>query len=488
MLRTVKLNKDKLTDKIYACWLGKNIGGTMGAPFEGTREMLDIKGFNSPKGEPLPNDDLDLQLVWLRAMQHVGAANVTANILAEYWMTAITPHWNEYGIGKANIRRGILAPMCGELNNSYWKNSNGAWIRSEIWACLAPGLPKIALKYVIMDASIDHGFGEGTYAEMFTASLESIAFAESDIRKLIDMALSYIPKDCLVAQCVRKVIEEYDKGTDYREVRQMLVKMNENIGMFQAPANIGYVIIGLLYGEGDFKKSMIYAINCGDDTDCTGATVGSVLGIIGGTAAIPKDWKEYIGDDIRAICINASYNYIIPKNCTELTEWVLKTIPSVLFAHEIYMEYTDGETVYGDDCTLDYKNYYDNEPDKIFEQSPYSFSHTTNPIGFVTVDFGREPKVKPGEQITFKYIIDNPLSESYNADVSLFLPDGWTAEYDRSVYVGKNTTSCRPFDKISVYEVTVTAGETVLPQNDMILHIKSPARALSHTVPITVLG
>ena len=207
IVKNIKLNKKELEDKIYACWLGKNIGGTMGAPYEGCLEMLDIQGYASEKGEPLPNDDLDLQLVWLRAMQHVGAAALNANILAEYWMTYITPHWNEYGIGKSNIRQGMLAPMCGEVNNNVWKHSNGAWIRSEIWACLAPGFPNIALKYAIMDASIDHGHGEGTYAEIFTASLESMAFVENDIRKLIDMALSYIPTDCQVAQCVRKVIE-----------------------------------------------------------------------------------------------------------------------------------------------------------------------------------------------------------------------------------------------------------------------------------------
>lgn len=59
----LKLNKDVYLDKLKACWIGKNIGGTLGAPFEGQRELLDISGFSTPLGEPLPNDDLDLQLV-----------------------------------------------------------------------------------------------------------------------------------------------------------------------------------------------------------------------------------------------------------------------------------------------------------------------------------------------------------------------------------------------------------------------------------------
>lgn len=481
----IKLNREEIKDKIYACWVGKNIGGTIGGPFEGQREMLDITGFTSEKGEALPNDDLDLQLVWLRAMQHVGPSAVNANILAEYWMTCITPHWNEYGIGKANIRQGMLAPMCGEVNNDQWKHSNGAWIRSEIWACLAPGFPNIALKYAIMDASIDHGMGEGTYAEIFTTALETIAFAETDIRTIINMALSYIPEDCQVAQCVKKVIEEYDKGTDYRKVRQMLVKMTENLGWFQAPANIGYVIIGLMYGEGDFKKSMIYAVNCGDDTDCTAATVGAFLGILGGTKAIPADWQEYIGDRIMTICINGNYRYFIPKTCTELTQWVTDTIPSVFKAHEIYMEYTDGETECDKKWAFNYKYYHDNMPQEFFNNSPYSFTYTNNIAGHVTVDFGKKPAIKPGEQISFKYTVQNELPESYNANVKLFLPDGWNAEYERTIYVNKRTSKT---SKFSTYEVIVTAGETVLPQNEMILYIKSSARALPFAVPITILG
>lgn len=62
----IKLNREELYDKINACWIGKNIGGTIGAPYEGKRELLNVTGFVTEAGKPLPNDDLDLQLVWLR--------------------------------------------------------------------------------------------------------------------------------------------------------------------------------------------------------------------------------------------------------------------------------------------------------------------------------------------------------------------------------------------------------------------------------------
>ena len=113
----IRINKDELRDKIYACWVGKNIGGTIGGPWEGDRNFLDIQGFTSEKGEPLPNDDLDLQLVWLMAAEEHGTRAITSQLLAEYWMKKITPEWNEYGICKANISRGIMPPMSGELFN-----------------------------------------------------------------------------------------------------------------------------------------------------------------------------------------------------------------------------------------------------------------------------------------------------------------------------------------------------------------------------------
>ncbi|MBR3866790.1 MAG: ADP-ribosylglycohydrolase family protein, partial [Butyricicoccus sp.] len=68
----MKLNFQNYKDKVSACWIGKNIGGTMGTPYEGRHEMQDIQGFVTKPGEVLPNDDLDLQLVWLRALENVG--------------------------------------------------------------------------------------------------------------------------------------------------------------------------------------------------------------------------------------------------------------------------------------------------------------------------------------------------------------------------------------------------------------------------------
>jgi len=87
--------------------------------------------------------------------------------------------------------------MSGEVDNDRWKTSNGARIRSEIRAGLAPMVSDVAVKYAVMDAMVDHGLAEGTYAKIFTASLQSAAYGESNIRRLLEISLDKIPADCM---------------------------------------------------------------------------------------------------------------------------------------------------------------------------------------------------------------------------------------------------------------------------------------------------
>ena len=88
----IRLNREELRDKVYACWLGKNIGGTLGAPYEGTKEYMNVTGFATKAGEVLPNDDLDLQLVWLAAVERCGVSRINSQTLGEFWLNFICPH------------------------------------------------------------------------------------------------------------------------------------------------------------------------------------------------------------------------------------------------------------------------------------------------------------------------------------------------------------------------------------------------------------
>lgn len=106
----LNISTEVFYDKVYGCWIGKSIGGTLGAPFEGKQMLLDVTDFHSPSGRPIPNDDLDLQLVWLKALEDYGPQGVGPHVLGEYWINYIPPHWNEYGICKSNMKAGLLPP------------------------------------------------------------------------------------------------------------------------------------------------------------------------------------------------------------------------------------------------------------------------------------------------------------------------------------------------------------------------------------------
>ena len=488
----VKLNKSEIEDKLLACWIGKNIGGTVGGPFEGSTEMHDIAGFTTAKGEPLPNDDLDLQITWLMTLERVGVKATDANALAHSWLMYLTPYWNEYGIAQKNLKLGLLPPLSGEYDNKLWRNSNGAWIRTEIWACLAPGFPNISIKYAIMDASVDHGLGEGTYAAIFTAAMESIAFVESDIRKIVEIALTYIPESCRTAQCVRCVLEEYDKGTDYKDTRATVVELTKDLGLFQAPNNIGFVVIGLIYGQGDFKKSIIYTVNCGDDTDCTAGTVGALLGILGGTDGIPKDWQEYIGERIIQMCINPQYLNYIPKTCGEFTERVMALIPEVLNAHKLKAEFTDGETVYDKEKAF---NILEGYASAYYKRSPLSYD--MNIPGFINarIEYEKEPVALPNEEfkmkIKFKQIISQ---EALQGAVNIVLPEGWSASYRKSVHIAKQRDIMEvsmPYIDYDIYsdlDITIIPDENVKPVNKLYVNIEISSCCIPFTIPVTLIG
>ncbi|MCL2462876.1 MAG: ADP-ribosylglycohydrolase family protein, partial [Defluviitaleaceae bacterium] len=173
-------------------------------------------------------------------------------------------------------------------------------------------------------------------------------------RKLIDIGLSYIPAECAVARCVRKAIECYDGKMSLAEAR--IAIHNEAPGCFgalgrrtseipteggameigapglDAPENIGFMTAGWLYGEGDFGASICAAVNCGEDTDCTAATLGAILGIISGAKALPEKWTAPLDDQISTMCINlTSWGGIwVPKTVTELTDRVLRVTPLFL--------------------------------------------------------------------------------------------------------------------------------------------------------------
>ena len=349
----MKLDLNTLRDKVAGCWAGKNIGGTLGAPFEWHREInyVDFYTQDLSMGPPA-NDDLDLQIVWLAAAERYGR-QVDASILGEYWLSYVIPEWVEYGTGKANMKAGLVPPLSGEVDNVY-KNSCGCFIRSEIWACLAPGHPELAARYAYEDAIVDHA-GEGVYGEIFFAAMESAAFVESDPRTLIGIGLSYIPDDCVTAKAIREAVACCEQelplpqtrlrihnvapgtfGVQYAKLSE-IDQTGDNEGFavgepgFDAPENVAFAIAGWLMGGGDFEKGICLTNAFGEDTDCSCGSLGALMGIILGASRLPEKWTKPLDDKIVTICIRKTTGGVwIPKTTTELAERVLRTVPLFL--------------------------------------------------------------------------------------------------------------------------------------------------------------
>ena len=414
------INDAEFRDKVYACWLGKNIGGTLGMPFEGKTDINNISFYtNIKKGEPAANDDLDLQILWLKAMEE-NNYNVDAYTLGEYWLKYVPVDWNEYGVGKVNMKLGIMPPLSGEYNNAKWKTSNGAWIRSEVWACLAPGNPMLAAQFAWKDACVDHGCSEGTLAEIFTATLESEAFIVKDKNKLIQFALSMIPPDCLVATAVRTAVDAKKSGLTWQQARESVITVTNDLGWFQAPRNIAFTMIGWLYGEDDFGKSISIAVNCGDDTDCTGATLGSIFGIVYGTSIIPEKWILPIGDGIKTVAITG---FNAPATLQVLTD---KTVDMQKKVAELYnspLKVTQGKTTSPAKYELPVID--KNELLKIWQRKPFLISRNTGELLF-TCDFEGSPEILTGESKVLSFTVENETDKEKNISLNLSgVPDGY---------------------------------------------------------------
>ena len=283
-----RLDYKTYLDKVYGCFLGKTVIGTIGAPFEGIKMPMELEFRPEMIDAMLPNDDLDLQVLWLDVVEKCGEAFTSYDLLKIFCENCdYSP--GEYATMRKNYHRGIYPPTSGRFSNDFYLEGMGCAIRSEIWACLSPLDPKHAADLSQRDAVLDHA-GESVYSERFFAALESAAFFESDLKTLIAIGLKEVPADCKFRRLVNDTVALCDK---YDDVKLILRKILFTYGhpdctnMFQ---NIAITLIALLKGNMDIIKIGMDALNCGFDTDCTCATAGAVIGLIKGAEALAKEY------------------------------------------------------------------------------------------------------------------------------------------------------------------------------------------------------
>jgi ADP-ribosylglycohydrolase len=277
------------------CWLGKAVGGTLGQTFEGMEGPLSADFYLPVPTTMVPNDDLDLQVVYACLIDAMPEPRVDRHVLAEGWLRHVEFPWNEYGVGLRNVREGIQPPHSGSFDN-WFTCGEGAAIRSELWACLAPGDPDLAQAYAYEDACFDHA-GDGLIAALFLARLQAAAFTESDPRTLIATALRHLPDNGgRIARVVTDTLAWIDEGLDWRAVRERIVERYGNDDFTDVRINTGFVITGWLLGR-DFSERILICNNCGGDCDSSTATIGALLGILD-PAGIDERWLAPIGRDL----------------------------------------------------------------------------------------------------------------------------------------------------------------------------------------------
>jgi ADP-ribosylglycohydrolase len=262
-----------------------------------------------------PNDDPELQLVWLHLVETAGATLTQADF-AKAWLNHIHYMWDEYGRTRWNLRRGVPVENVGTFENSF-PDGMGSPIRSEIWACLFPGDPDSAAHYAAMDASLDHGT-EGIAGEVLFAAMQSAVAAGKNIEEAIALALTYIPGGCETARAIEFILQCHHDGIAEWDCWKELLARHGSENFTYAPLNVALTIWALWYGGGNFETSILLAANGGYDTDCTAATVGATLGFIVGAEGIPARWSEPIGEGV--FVGSGILGFPAPKTLTELTE------------------------------------------------------------------------------------------------------------------------------------------------------------------------
>lgn len=333
-MKKMKITYESYYNKVKGGWMGKSIAGNMGGPLECCRMILDFKNPDdfSPI-EMMANDDLDVQLIWLNVLLEKGL-NFTEDDLMEGFIAHYQGYPNEYGYGKRNYMRQIRPPYSGTYANSFFKNSMGCPIRAEIWGMIWPGNPKEACRMAKMDGCLDHG-EESIYAEQFIAAFEAIACVDvdeiseklpgsqfiKDFIGVLDKALCFIPYSSKTAKVIRNCVELKESGMKWNDSVVMLWREYGNQDSSTMFYNLGIELLALLYGEGNFDKTVTLAVNGGYDTDCTAATIGAILGVMYGIQIINSKWITQAGEKIVTACNDLRYEM---KSISQLSETVCR--------------------------------------------------------------------------------------------------------------------------------------------------------------------
>ncbi len=388
-----------IKDKIKGGWAGQTIGVTYGGPYEfhylGTM-INDYQKISWPDGqvkryfdlEPGLYDDIYMDLSFVDVIEKYGV-DAPVDSFASAFANAPYPLWHANQTGRYNILNGMKAPASG-----YWKNNPHAddidfQIESDFAGLMHPGMGNSAS--VLCD-KVGHimNYGEGYYGGVYVANMYSLAFVSDDINFIVSEALKSIPAKSKYRQCMEDVIKWHQQNpNDWKKSWfDIQRKWTEDIacpeGVFMpfdisARVNSAYILMGLLYGQGDFGKTVEIATRCGQDADCNPSSAGGILGAMLGFDKIPDHWKNNLKEV-------ADRNFVY-------TNISLNRMYELGFKHASQMLQRNGGSINGDKISIVYQ-----QPKPVAFEESFSGMH---PVQRKTLGWNSD-EVKDNYQFEFE--------------------------------------------------------------------------------------
>jgi hypothetical protein len=355
------LSLEQLKDKIQGGWAGQTIGVVYGAPVEFKYQGSIIpdyqiipwrEGYVKYWWDKKPGlfDDIYTDLNFVNVFEKYGM-NVSMDTIAQYWASTAYHLAHANQASRYNILNGIMPPASG-----FWKNNPHAddidfQIESDFIGLMAPGMVNSASEIADRVGHIMNS-GDGWYGGVFVSALYSLAFVHNDPVLIVEEAIKTIPEGTQFHDCIADVIKWHEQYPDdwKKTWFELEKKWNRDVGCpkgaflsfnIDAKINSAYVAIGMLYGNGDFTKSVNIAARCGQDADCNPATVGGVLGVMKGYSNIPDFWLSPLQE--------------IEKLNFENTEMSLAKAYEISFRHALEIITKNGGKVDGHAVTIPYQ-------------------------------------------------------------------------------------------------------------------------------------
>lgn len=429
----MKIDFNLYNEKVRGCFVGKSVGGTLGMKYEGNLNYQEVTYYNPVPDKMIPNDDLDLQVINLESILRSGLP-VSRYYLGEIWKYHIADHApDEYAVTVSNYVSKINAPLSGIYRNKFYAGMGGA-IRSELWACLAPANPALAVKFAREDACTDH-YSDGIYAEMFLAAVESQAFVENDLIKLIDIALQYIPDGVKLKTAFIDVIKWWNDKQDILAVRELILEKYYSDNWTDVTINLSFILLALLCCDGSFDKAICTATSLAYDADCTAATVGSIFGIMNPNG-IDEKWTKPIGNTL--VLSPGIVNMHEPDTIDEFCDRIISVADEIQKFYSTGIELSVPDDFYHAKLAPSWTN--DSNLIYDWQENVKESLISVKPL-YVNVLYPDTVAAMPGADNKYSFKITNPLEMEVSVRLSLAVPDGFDAkisEQEVSIPVGKS--------------------------------------------------